>query len=152
VLFFPGSLKDLQPDTQSRVACPSFAKCNYIANQMLTLSRIDTEAAHSLMAQLTSKYHVRPMLYDSCADDTQIPYWDAKYLSDIQPLCPSIPLDTLLTKVSWICICLRTRTQFHSDAACVRMVVHFGFLVRTTLKVLSSPVDLRLNPISGRIR
>ncbi len=94
VLFYPGSLKDWQPDTQSRVACPSFAKYNYIANQMLTLSRIDTEAAHCLMAQLTSKYHVRPMLYDSCANETQIPYWDAKYLRDVQPLRSPVPLQT----------------------------------------------------------
>jgi hypothetical protein len=94
VLFYPGSLKDWQPDTQSCVACPSFAKYDYIANQMLTLSHIDTEAARSLMAQLTSKYHVWPMLYDSCTHDTQIPDWNAKYLCDVQPLCPPIPLET----------------------------------------------------------
>jgi len=94
VLFYPGSPKDWQPDTQSLVTCLSFAKYNYIGNQMLTLSCIDTEAAWSLMAQLTSKYYVWPMPHDLCADDTQIQYWHAKYLCDIHPLCPTIPLET----------------------------------------------------------
>ncbi len=144
---YPGSLKDWQPDTQSCVACQSFAKYNYIANQMLTLPLIDTEAAWSLMAQLTSKYHVRPMLYNSCADDTQILYWDAKYLRDVQPLCSPIPLETAGSGPQQILthkgICRHIRTLFHSDASCISTVVHFGSSALTTLRVLSCPVALR---------
>jgi hypothetical protein len=65
VLFFPGSLKDWLPDMQLRVSCPSFAKYDYIAHELVTLSSLDTDVATSMFSQLAWKYNIHPALYDS---------------------------------------------------------------------------------------
>ena len=66
---------------------PSFAKYNYVAQRMVSLLHLETDAADTLMAELASKYKLHPAMYDSGADDTQIPDTDAHYLRELCPGC-----------------------------------------------------------------